>query len=65
MMKNVHIGWGPVGMTKIVTKKSTKLKLNKTSITLELGAGFQLSIISEFEETPVWKSSNEAVVIVD
>ena len=64
-MKNVHIGWGPVGMTKIITKKSTKLKLNKTSVTLELGAEFQLSIISEFEETPVWKSSNEAVVIVD
>ena len=65
MMKNVHIGWGPVGMTKIMSKENTKLKLNKNSVTLELGTGFQLLIISEFEETPVWSSSNEAVAIVD
>ena len=64
-MRNVHIGWGPVGMTKIVTKKSTKLKLNANNISLEMGATFKLSILSEYTETPVYKSSNENVIIVD
>ena len=64
-MRNVHIGWGPVGMTKIVTKKSTKLKLNANNISLEMGATFKLSILSEYTETPVYKSSNENVVTVD
>ena len=64
-MKNVHIGWGPVGMTKIVTKKSTKLKLNANNISLEMGATFKLSILSEYTETPVYKSSNENVITVD
>lgn len=64
-MKNVHVGWGPVGMTKIMFKENSKLILNKTFITLELDSTFKLSINSEYEETPVWKSSNESVVIVD
>lgn len=65
MMRNVYIGWSPVGMTKIVTKKSTKLKLNANNISLEMGATFKLSILSEYTETPVYKSSNENVVTVD
>ena len=65
MMRNVHIGWGPVGMTKIITKKSTKLKLNANNISLEMGATFKLSILSEYTETPVYASSNENVIIVD
>jgi hypothetical protein len=65
MMKNVHIGWGPVGMTKIITKKSTKLKLNANNISLEMDATFKLSILSEYTETPVYESSNENVVTVD
>ena len=65
MMRNVHIGWGPVGMTKIITKKSTKLKLNASNISLEMGATFKLSILSEYTETPVYKSSNENVITVD
>lgn len=64
-MKNVHIGWGPVGMTKIITKKSTKLKLNANNISLEMGGTFKLSILSEYTETPVYKSSNENVITVD
>lgn len=65
MMRNVHIGWGPVGMTKIVTKKSTKLNLNANNISLEMGDTFKLSILSEYTETPVYKSSNENVITVD
>lgn len=64
-MKNVHVGWGPVGLTKIKPQQSSKLKLSKNRVTLELGSEFQLTIISEFEETPIWSSSNEAVAIID
>lgn len=64
-MKNVHIGWGPVGMTKITSKENTKLKLSDTSITLDLNSEYQLTIKSEYEETPVWKSSDENVIRVD
>jgi len=41
-MRNVHIGWGPVGMTKIVTKDQTKLKLNANNISLEMGESFKI-----------------------
>ena len=64
-MKNVHIGWGPVGMTKIVANDLTKLKLNANNISLEMDSTFKLSIISEYTETPVYKSSNENVVTID
>lgn len=64
-MKNVHIGWGPVGMTKIMAKDQTKLKLSNSLITLELESSHQLVINSTYEETPIWKSSNESVVKVD
>ena len=64
-MKNVHIGWGPVGMTKIIAKDQTKLKLSNSLITLELESSHQLVINSTYEETPIWKSSNESVVKVD
>lgn len=65
MMKNVYVGWGPVGMTKIAAGQSKRLKLNKTIFTGELDATFQLMISSEYEETPVWQSENESVAIVD
>lgn len=64
-MKNVHIGWGPVGMTKIKTESKQKLKLNKSNYTGNLNSEFKLDIISEFQETPVWQSSNENVAKVD
>ena len=64
-MKNVYVGWGPVGMTKLYSNKNKKLYLNKEKITLDLSSGFQLIITSEYTETPVWKSSNEGVVAID
>lgn len=64
-MRNVHIGWGPVGMTKIVTKDQTKLKLNVTDVSLELEESFKIQILSQYEVEPVWKSSNENVATVD
>lgn len=64
-MKNVHIGWGPVGMSKIGGPSRPKLQLNKINYTGEIGSGFKLEIISKYEEPPVWQSSNENVAIVD
>ena len=65
MMKNVHIGWGPVGMTKILIKDQTNLKLNVNNLSLEMGDTYKLSITSEYTETPVYKSSNENIITVD
>lgn len=65
MMKNVHIGWGPVGMSKIGGPSKPKLQLNKINYTGEIGSGFKLEIISKYEEPPVWQSSNENVAVVD
>lgn len=64
-MKNVHIGWGPVGMTKIISRQTKKLQLNKSNHTGILDSVFTLSITSEYEEVPVWQSSNEDVAKVD
>ena len=65
MMKNVHIGWGPVGMTKISSNKKNKLKLNANKVSLELGDVFKIIILSDYEELPQWSSSNEKVAKVD
>ena len=64
-MRNVHIGWGPVGMTKIKTQSKPKLQLNKVNYTGKLNSEFKLDIISEIEGIPVWQSSNEDIVKVD
>lgn len=65
MMKNVHVGWGPVGMTIIKEPSKPKLKLNKINHTGKKGSEFTLVIKSEYEEIPVWQSSNEEVAKVD
>lgn len=65
MMKNVYVGWGPVGMTKIIQTKLQKLNLNTSNVSAELGESFKIEIISEYTETPIWSSSNEDVAIVD
>ena len=65
MMKNVHIGWAPVGMTKIPIDQHPKLKLNKSKYTGGKQTEFKLIILSNYVETPVWHSSNEEVAIVD
>ena len=64
-MRNVHIGWGPVGMTKIKTQSKPKLQLNKVNYTGKLDSEFKLIIISDYEVAPVWQSSNEDIVKVD
>lgn len=64
-MRNVHIGWGPVGMTKIKTQSKHKLQLNKVNYTGKLDSEFKLDIISDYEVAPVWQSSNEDIVKVD
>lgn len=64
-MRNVHIGWGPVGMTKIKTQSKPKLQLNKVNYTGKLDSEFKLDIISDYEVAPVWQSSNEDIVKVD
>lgn len=65
MMKNVHIGWGPVGMTTIKSSSKLKLTLNKINHTGVKDSKFKLEIISKYEETPVWQSSNERIAKVD
>ena len=64
-MKNVHVGWGPVGMTIIKEPSKPKLKLNRINHTGEKDSEFKLEIISKYEELPVWQSSNENVAKVD
>lgn len=64
-MKNVHIGWGPVGMDRIKPDSQPKLKLNKNNFTGEPNSEFQLLIVSGATESPVWQSSNESVATVD
>ena len=64
-MRNVHIGWGPVGMTRIKTQSKPKLQLNKVNYTGKLDSEFKLDIISDYEVAPVWQSSNENIVKVD
>lgn len=63
-MKNVDVGWGPIGLNEIRSKHK-KLKLNTNSITSELNSQFQILIESEYEETPIWKSLNEDVAVID
>lgn len=65
MMRNVHIGWGPVGMTKIKHGGTSKLHLNKSRVTGIMDTDFQLVITSPYEGIPVWQSSNEAIAKVD
>lgn len=64
-MKNVHIGWAPVGMTKIKVGGGKKIQLNKSRITGIMGTEFQLIIVSPYEGIPVWRSSNEEIAKVD
>ena len=64
-MKNVRVGWGPVGMTIIKEPSKPKLELNRISYTGEKNSEFKLVINSKYEELPVWQSSNENVAEVD
>ena len=48
MMKNVHVGWGPVGLTTILSNKQTKLRLNKSSVSLDLEGSFKIEVLSNY-----------------
>ena len=65
MMKNVHVGWGPVGMTIIKVGEGKKIQLNKSKLTGIKDTKYQLTIVSPNEGVPVWQSSNEQIAKVD
>jgi hypothetical protein len=65
MMNNVHVGWGPVGLTTILSNKQTKLRLNKSSVSLEKGGSFKIEVLSNYVDSLIWESSNPDVAIVD
>ena len=65
MMKNVHVGWGPVGMTIIKVGEGKKIQLNKSKLTGIKDTKYQLTIVSPYEGVPVWQSSNEQIAKVD
>lgn len=64
-MKNVHVGWGPVGMTPIKTHDGRYIRLNKNKITGISGETFILEVRTNIEGVPVWQSSNEDVATID
>lgn len=63
MMKNVHVGWGPVGLTRIVP--------NPTQITLKDPGKLEVGITTTLEYTAniqgdiSWQSSNSNVATID
>lgn len=63
-MNNVHVGWGPVGLTTILSNKQTKLRLNKSSVTLNFGDSFKIEVLSDYEDSLIWESSNPDVAVV-
>lgn len=65
MMKNVNVGYRAIGLTQLFPTENTNLKLSDTRINLQPGQQYQLTIKSEYEETPTWYSSNEKIVKVD
>lgn len=64
-MNNVHVGWGPVGLTTILSNKQTKLRLNKSSVSLEKGGSFKIEVLSNYVDSLIWESSNPDVAVVD
>lgn len=63
MMKNVHVGWGPVGLTRIVP--------NPTQITLkgpgklEVGGTTTLEYTANIQGDISWQSSNTNIATID
>lgn len=62
-MKNVHVGWGPVGMTPI--KDRMYIQLNKLTLTGIKGTTSEIKIVSKHNEIPIWQSSDESIATVD
>ena len=44
-MKNVDVGWGPIGLNEI-RRKNTKLKLSNSYLELELNSSYKIEINS-------------------
>lgn len=64
MMRNVHVGWGPVNPFDIKRESDSKLTLNYSNIKLELDQQVKIEPTSEYSEPLVYKSSNPEVVNV-
>ena len=63
MMKNVHVGWGPVGLTLI--KDRAYIRLNYFKLSGVEGSSKTIQILSKHDETPIWQSKNEEIATVD
>ena len=69
MLTHSFVGWGGWGPSVLChhnhVAQVPSLKLNNSKLILELDSTVTLVIESEYVETPVWKSSNEKVALVD
>lgn len=63
MMKNVHVGWGPVGLTRIVPNP-TQITLKNPGI-LEVGSTTTLEYTANIQGDISWQSSNSNVATID
>lgn len=63
MMKNVHVGWGPVGLTRIVPNP-TQITL-KDPGKLEVGSTTTLEYTANIQGDISWQSSNYNVATID
>lgn len=63
MMKNVHVGWGPVGLTRIVPNP-TQITL-KDPGKLEVGNKIILEYTANIQGDIRWQSSNTNVATID
>lgn len=63
MMKNVHVGWGPVGLTRIVPNP-TQITLKNPGI-LEVGSTTTLEYTANIQGDISWQSSNSKVATID
>lgn len=63
MMKNVHVGWGPVGLTRIVPNP-TQITLKDPGI-LEVGSTTTLKYTANIQGDISWQSSNSNVATID
>lgn len=63
MMKNVHVGWGPVGLTRIVPNP-TQITLKDPGI-LEVGSTTALEYTANIQGDISWQSSNSKVATID
>lgn len=62
-MKNVHVGWGPVGLTRIVPNP-TQITLKNPGI-LEVGSTTTLEYTANIQGDISWQSSNSKVATID